>query len=123
MDDNPYAPPATDMDSPVAPIVGASAGAGDQTHLSPELEMKAMEMLGQRRSRAGVRSFGVAWGICIVALIFVTGLVPALIVGSIIAGAISKVYVKSHKQAMVDAVAAELGIRPGLFAPDRYLLD
>jgi hypothetical protein len=82
-----------------------------------------MRALGQRRIRAKTRSFGVAWVGCTSLLMLVTGLLPALLLGAVIAGAISTFYVKARKQAMSEAVSRELGLSPKAFSPDRYLLD
>jgi len=81
-----------------------------------------MELLGRMRSRSAGASFAVAWAICIAVLMLFVGLLLALIVGAAMAGAISRYHVKARTQVFVDRVSAQLGIPPGAFRPERYLI-
>lgn len=114
MEQNPYEPPKADIG------VGSSSGSGQP--LPADVEAKAMELLGRKRSSAAGISFAVAWAVCTPLLLLVTGLLLALIIGGVAAGAISKLYVKSRTQAYVTQVSQELGIPPGAFRPERYLI-
>jgi hypothetical protein len=120
VDQNPYEPPKADIvvgpDSPAATFVDGGSS------LPPELEAKAMELLGRKRSSAGGISFAVAWLLWTPVLWLVTSVVPALIIGGALAGAISRVYVKARTQAYIRQVSAKLGIPPGAFRPERYLI-
>jgi hypothetical protein len=101
------------------PAPGLSEG---PSSLPPEVELRAMELLGRKRSRLTGTSFAIAGAICVAALAFVTGLLWAFVVGGAIAGAISKAYVRSRTALLVAEVCAELGIPPGSFKPEGYLL-
>ena len=119
MDQNPYEPPKAEI------AAGSSSGSGladGGAPLPPELEAKAMELLGHMRSRSAGASFAVAWAICIAVLVLFMGLLLAFIVGAAIAGAISRYHVKSRTHVFVDRVSAQLGIPPGAFRPERYLI-
>jgi len=113
MGSNPYEAPRSDI-----------VGAGEQPEvvLPAEVEGRAMELLGRKRSRSAGASFAVSWAICIAVLIFVTGLVWAFIIGGALAGLISKAYVRGRTPRLVEQVCAELGIPPGAFKPERYLI-
>ena len=119
MEQNPYEPPKAEIGagSP-SPASGATAG----QPLPAELEAKAMELLGRLRSSSAGISFGIAFGISTALLLLVTGLLLALIFGGIIGGAISKLWVKSRTDVFVHRVSEELGIPPGVFRPERYLI-
>jgi hypothetical protein len=119
VDQNPYEPPKSDI---VAGAFSSGSGLAAGQALPPDIEAKAMELLGRKRSRAAGISFAVAWAVCTPMLLLVTGLLLALIIGGALAGAISKLYVKSSTQAFVTQVSRELGIPPGAFRPERYLI-
>jgi hypothetical protein len=120
MGTNPYEAPRTEISGGGAiPAPGLIDG---PSFLPAELEIRAMELLGRKRSRSTGASFAVAGAICVAALAFVTGLFWAFVVGGAIAGAISKAWVRSRTPALVAEVCAELGIAPGLFKPEGYLL-
>jgi hypothetical protein len=116
---NPYEPPKAEV------VAGSSSGSGlayNGPPLAPDLEAKAMELLGRMRSRSAGASFAVAWAICIAVLVLFMGLLLAFIVGAAMAGAISRYHVKSRTQVFVDRVSAQLGIPAGAFQPQRYLI-
>jgi hypothetical protein len=83
-----------------------------------------MRLLGQERSRATGITYGVWWAICFVTLgpILGLGLLWAFIFGGVLAGVISKYRVSAQTPKLVAQVSAELGIPPGAFQPERYLL-
>jgi hypothetical protein len=114
---NPYAPPA----APDDPWYAGPAPA----RLAPDVEARAMELLGKLRSRTVARSFAVGWMASMGGLMAVVGmgLIPALIVGSLLGGAISKAYCRWRRPALAEKVCRQLGIDPRAFAPDRYLID
>jgi hypothetical protein len=116
---NPYEPPKADLGRASAP---PPSGLSPGHALAPELEMKAMALLGRKRSSAGTISFCVAWAASAPLLLMLVGFAPALIGGAVLAGAISKVYVKSRTEAFVARVSDELGIPPGAFRPERFLI-
>jgi hypothetical protein len=124
MNENPYAPPRADINQPPSPsaVAGSTSSGAPAEQLPPELEARAMQLLGQMRSRATGVAFGISWAGSILVLFFVVGLIPGLIVGAILGGVISKAYVKSQTPALVEKVSRQLGIKPGLFNPDRYLI-
>jgi hypothetical protein len=109
--ENPFAPPKADLEG------------GPVERLSPEMEARAMEMLGKLRARTGAISFAVIWPLCTAVLMLGLGLIWALIVGSVIGAALSRAYVKARRRAMVESVCRALGVRPGSFNPDQYLID
>ena len=111
MSENPFAPPKADLEG------------GPVERLSPEMEARAMEMLGKLRARTGAISFAVIWPLCTAVLMLGLGLIWALIVGSVIGAALSRAYVKARRRAMVESVCRALGVRPGSFNPDQYLID
>ena len=118
MEQNPYEPPKAD-------IGGQSSSASELPAVQPlaaDVEAKAMELLGRMRSRSAGASFAVAWAICIAVLVLFVGLLLAFIIGAAIAGAISRYHVKARTQVFVDRVSAQLGIPPGAFRPERYLI-
>src|SRR5215468_4000311 len=115
MGTNPYEAPQADR-AGKAPQT-EEGGATPPPELPPELEMKAMELLGRKRSRATGASFAVMWAVCTGVLALVTGLVWAAIAGGILAGVISKFYVSDQTPRYIERVSAELGIPPGAFRP------
>jgi len=123
MGTNPYEAPQADIDrgngATAPPLPGLSDGTSS---LPPEVELRAMALLGHKRSRTAGASFAVAWAACIALLIFVTGLAWAFIVGGILAGVISRVYVVSRTAVLVAQVCDELGLPPGSCRPEQYLL-
>jgi len=119
MGSNPYEAPEADVGGGASPQPGAE---GPPSQLSPELEMRAMALLGHMRSRATGVSFAVSWAVCTGLLALVTGLVWAAIVGGILAGVISRAWVAGQTPQFVERVSAELGIPPGTFKPEQYLL-
>ena len=119
MGSNPYEAPRADSTGGPSPPQGADSPA---IELPPELEMKAMELLGQKRSRSTGASFAVSWAACTAVLFLVTGLVWAVIIGGVLAGVISKAYVARQTPRLVEEISAELGIPPGAFRPERYLI-
>lgn len=114
---NPYEPPRADVEAAPAPATPEG-----EPSLSPELELQAMRLLGQKRVRAAGISFGIWWAISFLALSLVTGLLWAFIGGGALAGVISKARVRAKTGALVAQVCAELGIPPGAFRPERYLI-
>ena len=125
MERNPYAPPNANLENPWA---GAPRDAGFASApvapLSPEVEMRAMAELGQRRAKARNRAFVIGWPACTIVLVLVgVGVILAAILGSAIAGAITKVYMRSRNRALADEVCRDLGINPAAFSPERYLID
>jgi uncharacterized membrane protein len=119
VEQNPYEPPKADIGAG-ASSSGSGLAAGQL--LPPDVEAKAMELLGRKRSSAGGISFAVAWAVCTPTLLLVTGVLLALIIGGTLAGAISKLWVQSRTQAYVTQVSQELGIPAGAFRPERYLI-
>lgn len=120
MGTNPYEAPRAEIgNAATAPLPGLSDGA---SLLPPEVELRAMTLLGQKRSRTAGASFAVAWAACSGVLIFVTGVAWAFIVGGILAGVISRAYVGSRTPALVAQVCDELGLPLGSFRPEQYLL-
>jgi hypothetical protein len=117
MGTNPYEAPQADISSGGAPGLSEATSS-----LPPEVELKAMELLGRKRSLSTGASFAVSWAACIAVLMFVTGLVWAFIVGGALAGVISRSFVRARTPRLVAEVCAELGLRPGSFRPERYLL-
>lgn len=118
MGSNPYEAPQADIGGAATPQGSAAA-----RPLPPDVEMKAMELLGRKRSRLTGISFAVAGAVCVGLLALVLGLLLAFIVGGAIAGAIARGYVKSQTERLADEVCAELGLPPGSFRPDTsYLL-
>ena len=111
---NPY-------EAPQADITGGAASPA-AAPLPPDLEMKAMELLGRKRSRVTGISFAVSGAVCVGLLALVLGLLLAFIVGGAIGGAIARAYVGSQTERLVAEVCAELGIPPGSFKPETYLL-
>jgi len=121
MGTNPYEAPQADIGGGAG--AQASAAGAAAKPLPPELEMKAMELLGQKRSRLTGISFAVAGAVCVGILTLLLGLLLALIVGGALAGIIARAFVKSKTEALADEVCAELGLPRGSFRPDtRYLL-
>jgi hypothetical protein len=119
MGSNPYEAPRADITGGAPPSPGAAQPVAE---LSPELEMKAMELLGRKRSRSTGASFAVSWAVCTGVLALVTGLFWAVVIGGALAGVISKAYVAGQTPRLVEQVSSELGIPPGAFKPERYLL-
>ena len=119
MGTNPYEAPHADIQTAGAAPPGLSDGTSS---LPPEVELKAMALLGHKRSRSTGASFAVAWAASIAVLMFVTGLLWAFIVGGALAGVISRAWVRSRTPRLVAEVCAELGLPPGSFQPERYLL-
>jgi hypothetical protein len=121
--DNPYAPPKSGVNAGDPGAAGAGAPAALE-RLPPDVELRAMQALGRRRSRAGQRAFAGGWlGSVALLMLFGLGFVPALLVGAAIGGAFSKFYVRHRKNAMIDAVCVELSIPRRAFAPDQYIID
>lgn len=118
MSSNPYEAPKAEAGE-ASPQPGAE---GEATVLTPELEMKAMALLGQKRSASAGISFVVAWLVCTPILGLMTGLVWAAVAGAILAGIISKSWVASQTPHLVYRVAKQLGIPKGAFRPEKYLL-
>ena len=110
--ENPFAPPKADLE-----------GGAPNERLSPEVEARAMEMLGKLRARAGLVSFAVFWPLSAGVLMLGVGLIWGLIVGSVVGGALSRAYVKARRHAMIARVCRTLGINRGAFSPDKYLID
>jgi hypothetical protein len=121
MGTNPYEAPRSEIGegSTAPPLPGLSDGTSS---LPPEVDLRAMALLGQKRSRSAGASFAVAWAVCIGLLIFVTGVAWAFVVGGILAGVISRAWVQSKTAALVAEVCDELGLPPGSFRPEQYLL-
>ena len=119
MGTNPYEAPNADITGVASSVPGLSDG---MSSLPPEVELRAMALLGHKRSRSTGASFAIAWAACIAVLMFVTGLIWAFFVGAALAGVISRAYVRSRTPALVAAVCKELGLPPGSFRPERYLL-
>jgi hypothetical protein len=119
MSSNPYEAPKADVAGEASPQAGAE---GLAAALTPELEMRAMALLGQKRSRSAGISFFVSWAVGTPILAMVTGLVWAAVAAAILAGIISKSWVASQTPHLVDQVSAELGIPKGAFRPEQYLL-
>jgi hypothetical protein len=110
---DPYAPPRSTEDAPIA-----------MQALPPELEMQAVRVLGEMRTRAAGRAFAVGWLASTAVLMLVgLGLIPAGLLGGLAGGGISKGYLSWRKPAMIEAVSRQLGIPAGLFNPDKYLVD
>lgn len=109
---NPFAPPRASLDD-----------GGMVRHNDVDREQQAMRALGQLRSRARGRAFAVSWALSALPLMLIMGLVPAMLAGAAIASAISTIYVKATKQAMVEKICQEFGLSVEAFAPDRYLID
>jgi hypothetical protein len=112
MQQNPYAPPKASLTDP-----------GPVHPLSPEQEGEAVKAFGLRRMRAKGWAFGIGWLVCTPLLLLVTGFVVALLLGAGLGAGIASLYVKTRRQAMVDAVCRDLGLHPQAFSPDRYLVD
>ena len=119
MDPNPYRAPKADLTGGSAPAV-APLAPGEP--LPDELELRAMQLLGRKRSRLTGVSFAVSWAIFSVLLALFVGLIGAFIVGGALAGVFSRSYVRGKTPTLVAEVSAELGIPPGAFQPERYLL-
>jgi hypothetical protein len=119
MDPNPYEAPKADLSGSgaraVTPLPSGEA-------LPAELELRAMELLGRKRSRLTGVSFAVSWAIFTVLLALFLGLIWAFILGGALAGAFSRYHVRNKTPILVAEVSAELGIPPGAFQPERYLL-
>lgn len=119
MGTNPYEAPQTDISGNSPPPPGAP---GAVTSLPPELENRATALLGQMRSRGAGASLAVAGAISLVPSVVLFGVVLGFIIGGVIATAISKAWVRGRTQHYIDKVCAKLGIPPGLFRPEKYLL-
>ena len=121
MGTNPYEAPQADI-SGRSPTFEGQGAAGAVTSLPPELENRATALLGQKRSRAAGASLAVAGAACIGPSILLFGFLLAFIIGGVIATVISKAWVKGRTQHYIARVCAELGIPPGAFRPEKYLL-
>src|SRR6476646_3453661 len=119
MGTNPYEAPQADIHIGAGGVPGLSEATASRP---PEVGLRAMELLGGKRSRAAGASFAVAGAACIAVLMFVTGLVWAFVVGGALAGVISRSFVRARTPRLVAEVCAELGLAPGSFRPERYLL-
>ena len=116
MASNPYEAPRADIGpAPAAPAPGA-------TIMSPEVERRAFELFGQKRSRLTGISLAVSGIFCIGLMALLTGLLPGFIFGGALAGAITRGFVRSQTSRLAAAVCDELGIARSSFNPERYLI-
>ena len=116
---NPYEAPKTDI--AVGPGPQAPGAATVPTPLPPEVERKAFELFGQKRSRLTGISFAVSGVFCIGLMSVLTGMLVGFILGGALGGAIAKVFVRSQTGRLAGQVCAELGIPRWAFNPERYL--
>lgn len=119
MGSNPYEAPQADITGGVPPAAGVAEGA---TRLPPELENRATQLLGAKRSRATGMAFAIAGASCIGVCSLLLGLLLGFIVGGALATVISKAYVRGQTPRYIREVCSELGIPPGAFRPEQYLL-
>jgi hypothetical protein len=119
MGSNPYEAPQADITGRASSPPGAEDPVAP---LSPEMENRATQLLGSKRSRAGGASFAIAGAICVGVMMLLFGLFLGLIIGGALAGAISRAYVRARTPRYIEQVCAELGIPRRAFNPERYLL-
>lgn len=93
--------------------------------LSAEKQTKVMMDIGRRRQRTFVTAFAISWPASFAILLFGlgVGVVLNLIVSSVIAGMLSKMVVRSRRDAIVQSVLKANGISVETFNPTRYIVD